>query len=137
VGRGVAAEIDKVAAHLASHADPALQGIGLQLAAATAALHSAIDWMVRSYGANPRAAHAVAVPYLKLWGITAGGWQMGRAALIAATQLAAGTGSSAFWRTKIATARYYADAILPQAEGLAHAITQGAEAALALTADEF
>ena len=41
----VAAQIDKVAAHLASHTDPSLNAIGLRLAAATAALQSAIDWM--------------------------------------------------------------------------------------------
>jgi acyl-CoA dehydrogenase len=137
VARAVAAEIDKVSARLASQADPGLQAIGVQLAAATASLQSAIDWMVSAYANNTRAAHAVSVPYLKLWGITAGGWQMGRAALIAAEQTNKGTGNVAFMRAKIATARFYADSILPQAEGLAHTITEGGEAALALAAEEF
>ena len=47
--------------------------------------------MVPAYGAQPRAAHAGAVPYLELWGLVAGGWQMGRAALIAAEHLRDGT----------------------------------------------
>ena len=41
--------------------------------------------------------------------LAAGGWQMGRAALVAADQLAAGEGDSQFLHAKIATARYYAD----------------------------
>ena len=88
VATAVAAEIDKVAAKLASHADPVLNAIGLQLASSTADLQSAIDWLVPAFAQHTRAAHAGAVPYLKLWGLVAGGWQMGRAALIAHEQLA-------------------------------------------------
>ena len=83
VARAIAADIDKVAAKLASHADPMLNAIGLQLASATSDLQSAIDWLVPAAGPHARAAHAGAVPYLKLWGVVAGGWQLGRAALIA------------------------------------------------------
>jgi len=133
----VAAEIDRVAAHLASHADATLRDIGLKLAAATAALQSAIDWLVPAYGSSVRLAHASAVPYLKLWGLVAGGWQMGRAALVATTRLAQNNGDADFDRAKVATARYYADCLLPQADGLAQAITQGSDSVLALTAEQF
>jgi hypothetical protein len=135
--RTVTAEIDKVAARLASHADASLREIGLKLAAAEAALDSAIDWMVPAYGSNVRAAHAAAVPFLELWGLTAGGWQMGRAALIAADKLARGQGDADYWRAKIATAHFYAECLLPQAEGLAQSITEGSDTVLALTADQF
>src|SRR6185436_10319471 len=50
--RLVAAQIDKVAAKLASNPDPALNAIGLRLAAATAALQNAIDWIVQTFGSN-------------------------------------------------------------------------------------
>src|SRR4030095_7877578 len=116
---------------------PALREIGLRRAAATAALQSAIDWMVPTYGANVRVAHAAAVPYLTLWGITAGGWQMGRAALIAHEQLASGKGDAEFLRAKIATARFYAENLLPEADALAQSITVGSDAALELTAAQF
>src|SRR6478672_3836062 len=111
----VAAQIDKVAAKLASNADPSLNAIGLRLAAATAALQTAIDWIVQTFGTNPRAAHASSVPYLKLWGLCAGGWQMGRAALVATEKLKSDAGDVAFLRAKIATARFYAECLLPQA----------------------
>ena len=133
----VAGDIDRVAAKLASHGDRSLQAIGLSLASATAALQGAIEWVVRTYGENPRVAHAGSVPYLQLWGIVAGGWQMGRAALLAAQQLVSGQGDTEFLRAKIATARFYADSMLPQASGLAHTITEGGESVLALTADAF
>jgi len=135
--RVVAAEIDKVAARLASHANPALRPIGLRLAAVTAALQSAIDWMVPAFGQEVRAAHAGAVPYLKLWGLAAGGWQLGRAALVAADKLAKDEGDASFMHAKIATAQFYAECLLPPAEGLARAITDGGESVLALTADQF
>jgi alkylation response protein AidB-like acyl-CoA dehydrogenase len=137
VARAVAGEIDKVASKLASRNEPTLQAIGVQLAAATADLHAAVDWMVPAYGQHTRAAHAVAVSYLKLWGLAVGGWQMGRAALVAADQLASGDGDAHFLHAKIATARFYADFLLPQASALAHTIVHGSESALALEAEAF
>jgi len=137
VANAVAGEIDKVAAKLAARTEPALQAIGVQLAAATADLQAAIDWMVPAFGAHTRAAHAGAVAYLKLWGIVAGAWQMGRAALIAADHLAAGEGDPQFLHAKIATARYYADCLLPQASGYAHTVVHGGESTLALAAEAF
>jgi 3-(methylthio)propanoyl-CoA dehydrogenase len=133
----VAAQIDKVAAHLASHADPALNAIGLRLAAATAALQAAIDWMLASFATNPRIAYAGSVPYLELWGVVAGGWQMGRAAEVAVDQLARGEGDAAFLRAKLATARFYAESVLPLADAHAQAVVSGSATALALAADQF
>jgi hypothetical protein len=133
----VAAQIDKVAAHLASHTDGSLNAIGLRLAAATAALQNAIDWMLTTCAANPRAAYAGSVPYLRLWGLVAGGWQMGRAAKVAVEKLQAGDGNASFLRAKLATARYYAESLLPQADAFADAVVNGSTAALALSADQF
>ena len=137
VARSVAAEIDRTAAELAAHGDPSLRAIGAGLAEATTALKAAIDWMVPAFGAKPGAAHAGAVPYLRLWGLVAGGWQMGRAALIAARHLQDGTGAASFFKAKITTARFYADCLLPQAAGLARTITGGGESVMALAADQF
>jgi len=133
----VAAQIDKVAAKLASNADPSLNAIGLRLAAATAALQTAIDWIVQTFGTNPRAAHASSVPYLKLWGLCAGGWQMGRAALVATEKLKSDAGDVAFLRAKIATARFYAECLLPQADAYAQAVVGGSASVLAIPAEQF
>jgi alkylation response protein AidB-like acyl-CoA dehydrogenase len=135
--RAVADDIDRAAARLASHRDASLREIGLRLAAATAALQSSIDWLIPTYGSNVRIAHAAAVPYLKMWGLVCGGWQLGRGALIATEQLSSGEGDSDFLRAKVTTARFYAEALLPQAEALAQSMTGASDAALALTADQF
>ncbi|MEO8536057.1 MAG: acyl-CoA dehydrogenase [Betaproteobacteria bacterium] len=137
VARTVAAQIDKVAAQLASHDEVSLNAIGLRLAAATASLQNAIDWVVTTFATNPRMAHAGSVPYLKLWGLVAGGWQMARAAKVAADQLRQGAGDPAFMRAKIATAHFYAESLLPQAEALAQSVVGGSSTVLALSADQF
>jgi hypothetical protein len=137
VAIAVAADIDRVAAKLASHTDPVLNAIGLQLAASTSDLQTAIEWLVPAFGRQPRAAHAGAVPYLKLWGLVAGGWQLGRAALIAHAQLESGADDASFLRAKIATARFYAECLLPQASGYAHAVTHGGDSVLALPVEAF
>jgi alkylation response protein AidB-like acyl-CoA dehydrogenase len=137
VARAVIGEIDGVAAKLAGSPDAGLAAIGARLATASRELKAALEWLVPAYGADPRAAHAGAVPYLRLWGLVVGGWQMGRAALIAASQLAEGRGDAKFNHAKIATARFYADCLLPHAGGYSAAIVGGGAAALALADDAF
>ena len=61
-------------------------------------------------------------------GIVTGGWLLTKAAL-AATELLAGDRngfSDEFLRQKVITARFYAKQLLPQAAGLAPAVTAGA-----------
>jgi acyl-CoA dehydrogenase len=135
--RLVADDIDKLAAELGHNEDPALRSIGKGLSEAVAAVRNATEWMVAATGSNPTAAHAVAVPYLRLWGLAVGGWQLGRAALIAAKRLADGAGDPRFMQAKIATARFFAEALLPQVAALARAVTDSGEATLALAAEQF
>ena len=49
----------------------------------------------------------------------------GRDLPMAAARLAAGTGDATFYRAKIATARFYADQILPQAAACATTVMAG------------
>ena len=101
------------------------------------ALAHATKWVVEHFPQDPNAVAAVSVPYLKLWGIVAGGWLMARAAEIAAAKLTAGAGDAAFCTTKIATARFYVEHILPQAPALAEEITGGAASVLAFDSAAF
>ncbi len=80
---------------------------------------------------------AGSVPYLKLAGIVLGGWQMARAATIAAAKLDAGGADSAFYRAKLETARFFADHLLTQAGGLRDAIVEGAATVMALETELF
>jgi len=117
-----------------SNADVAAQREGLKRAANAVA--AATQWIVDTFGSNPNAVAAVAVPYLKLWGTAAGGWQMARAALIAERRLADG-GDADFYRAKIATARFYSEHILPLTAALHSEVVRGAGSVLALEEAQF
>ena len=80
---------------------------------------------------------ACSVPYLKLWGVVAGGWQMARAAQIAAAKIAARDADTDFYKAKLATARFYAEHVLTQARWLQAEIQQGAPSVMALSEDQF
>mgnify|MGYP000420915649 CR=1 FL=1 len=116
--------------------DSDLAGIGARQQAAIAALEKAVNWLVATFSADPKAAHAGAVPFLYLFGIVAGGWQMGRAAVIARSKLAAGE-TDPLWAAKLATTRFYADHFLTQAAGLAESVVAGAAGTLELADDSF
>jgi alkylation response protein AidB-like acyl-CoA dehydrogenase len=109
-----------------------LAPIRVALTEAVALLERAVAWVVDTSATDARAVAAGAVPFLKLFGVVAGGWQMGRAAHVAQARLGAGDNSDpGFYRAKLATARFYADHVLPQAHGLAHAAMFGASSVLA------
>ncbi|TMG96749.1 MAG: acyl-CoA dehydrogenase [Betaproteobacteria bacterium] len=137
VARSVIGEIVGLATALSADANGALVPIGNELQSAAAALKSAVDWVVPTYGKASRAAHAASVPYLRLWGLVAGGWQLARGAQVAARLLAENKGDASFYRGKVATARFYAECLLPQAAALARAITLGSESVLALSDEQF
>ncbi|HXE40313.1 MAG TPA: acyl-CoA dehydrogenase, partial [Azonexus sp.] len=120
----------------AAQLDGDLAVIGARQTAAVDALEKAVDWIVGHFAGNPKAAHAGAVPFLYLLGIVAGGWQMGRAAVIARARIAAGDADS-FWAAKLATTRFYADHFLTQAAGLAESIVAGGAGALEMADDSF
>jgi alkylation response protein AidB-like acyl-CoA dehydrogenase len=122
---------------LASAAGAALAPIRASLAEATTTLAHATDWLVETHATDPALALAGASPYLRLFGTVAGGWLMGMAALAALRRLKEGQGQSALLRSKLATARFYADNFLVEADGLAAQITRGGESLTALTAEQF
>ncbi|WP_341647351.1 acyl-CoA dehydrogenase C-terminal domain-containing protein [Thauera humireducens] len=97
----------------------------------------AVAYILATYSQDIKAVSVGSVPFLKLLGIVAGGWQMGRAALVAKRKLDAGEGEASFYKTKIVTARFYADHVLAQASGLAYTIVNGAAGALELSEEQF
>jgi hypothetical protein len=97
-----------------------------------AALEVATEWLLANGEEHPRETAAGAVPYLKLMGVVAGGWLMARAARIARDLLRHAEAREGFARAKIATARFYADHILPEAGAYRHEVTAGAASTLAL-----
>lgn len=136
--RAVIGEIRAIDAELAKHqSHPALSVLRSALRSGVDALTEATEWLLANYSTSPKGAAAGAVPYLKLWGTVAGGWQMARAALIAKQQLDGGSQEYDFYRAKLGTARFYAEHILPLASAYRAAIVNGAESVLALEEAQF
>ena len=106
------------------------------LAAGTKAVGECVDYIVATAGTDPKAAFSGAVPFLKLMGIVCGGWQMARSALVAEKKLAEGGGDAAFYKTKITTARFYADHVLVQAPGLAATMVSGSAGVMAVSEED-
>jgi 3-(methylthio)propanoyl-CoA dehydrogenase len=106
-----------------------------QLAQGAQAVSDCVDFIVGTK--DQRAAFAGAVPFLKLMGIVAGGWQMARAALIAEKKLSSRDGDKSFYEAKISTARFYGDHVLVQASGLRDTVVKGGAGVMALTDEQF
>ncbi len=126
----------KLDAKLAASMNDDVRAAREHLKRAIDGLATATQWVVDTFPKDPNAVAAVSVPFLKLWGTVGGGWMMARAALLADAKVAKG-GDANFCRAKIATARFYAEHILPQAGGLAREVTGGASSILALTEAQF
>jgi acyl-CoA dehydrogenase len=116
---------------------PALAVIRGRLAEAGSALARTTHRMLDAAKSEPELADAGATAYLDLFGTVMGGYLMARAALIAHTRLSDGTEDAEFYATKLATAEYYASAILPQALALEHAALGGAAAVFGVNEHEF
>jgi alkylation response protein AidB-like acyl-CoA dehydrogenase len=125
-------EMEAVVRQLGPNKNVHLASIGDRFSSAISRLREATQWIVETYPQNPAAVAAGSVYYLKLMGITCGGWMMARSAHIAATQMEAGGGDGAFLRAKLLTARFYGDHILSQAMGLCAATMRGADSVLAM-----
>jgi alkylation response protein AidB-like acyl-CoA dehydrogenase len=128
-------EIGKFAATL--EGDDDLVAIKASLEAGVKALADTSTWIGMNAMSDLSKAFACSVQYLKLWGVVAGGWQMARAAQIAAAKVAAGDADAAFYRAKIATARFYADHVLSQSSWLKHQIVEGSADVLRLGDDAY
>jgi len=138
-GRAMAAligEMCAVDAQLGGSDNLDFPAIRENLAVGIQALEQATQWMLQTIGRDPDAALGASVNYMMLTGYVCGGWQMARAALVARARLNAGEDED-FCRAKIATARFYAEQILPKANALLTAVKSGASTALVLEEAQF
>jgi alkylation response protein AidB-like acyl-CoA dehydrogenase len=120
-------------AELGKSANADVKALRAQLAQGVQAVSDCVNYIVESK--DPRATFAGAVPFLKLMGVVAGGWQMARAALAAERGL--NSGDKAFLQAKIATARFYGDQVLVQAAALRDTVVKGAAGVLSVPEEQF
>ncbi|MDD5296337.1 MAG: acyl-CoA dehydrogenase [Rhodocyclaceae bacterium] len=135
--KAVIAEMSALDAKLAAQEGADFATIRKALAEGVAAVSACVDFILANFAKEAALVAAGSVPFLKLMGVVSGGWQMARAALAADALLKEGSGDPAFYRAKIATSRFYADHVMPQAAGLARTMLEGGESVLALEEAQF
>ncbi|MEO7348282.1 MAG: acyl-CoA dehydrogenase [Terrimesophilobacter sp.] len=99
------------------------------LAESVTALKKTTGWMLRHGLGDPNSILAGSAPYLRMWGVTLGGWLLAKGALAAAA-----TGDKKLAHEKLVLARFYAEQLLPQAAALQGAATAGKDDLFALDA---
>jgi alkylation response protein AidB-like acyl-CoA dehydrogenase len=115
VARAVCARISETERALAKMPGEDFRVMRQGLQAGRLALESAVEYVLANAEERPVQVYAGAVPYLRLAGLVLCGWQMARAMLAAHAERER---DGAFCERKIATARFYAEALLPQALAL-------------------
>ena len=91
-------------------------------------------YMLGLLATAPDRAMAVSVPFLKLCGLTIGGWLMARAADVSAHKLAGGATDREFLAGKLASAHFYGSQVLPQVFALEQIVKSGSDAVIATDA---
>ncbi|MBV8332777.1 MAG: acyl-CoA dehydrogenase [Candidatus Eremiobacteraeota bacterium] len=133
----VGKKMEKVAKECAASENADVKAIGEALLKSLAALMEVSQWMGMTGMGDMKKALACSVPYLKLWGVIAGGWQMARAAQIAAAKLAAGDPEAEFFKAKLATAKFYTTHVLSQGAYFKKQIVEGSGDVMALSEEQF
>ena len=134
--RAIVARIEATEQALAASPNKDAQAFAKRLTAARLAFLDAVAFIAGNTKTSPNAAFAGSVPYLMLAGNLVGGWQLGRALLVAVERIAAND-DAAFMTAKIATARFYGDHILSKAPGVRDSIVDGADGCLAMPLEAF
>ena len=133
----VGKKMEAVAKECAADSDATVKRIGDALGKALATLNETSQWIGMSAMGDLHKAFACSVPYLRLWGAVAGGWQMARAAQISARKIAAGDAEVDFYRAKLATAAFYATHVLSQAAWFKQQIMDGSADVMRLNETQF
>ncbi len=137
-GRSLRRFFHPVAAFIEAKKDDAAIGPLVQaLAKGFGALQLATAHIAERGQRDPEEAGAAATEYLRLFGLVALGFMWARSAEVAAAKLPAANGDAGFYRTKLATARFYMERILPGAFALLPAIKSGKAAMMALGEADF
>ena len=108
------------------------------LRGAVKALEASTMWLMQNGMKNPDNAGAASTDYLNLMGLVALGYMWALMAEKSLTALDEGAGDkTSFHEGKLATARYYMERILPEAQAHMMRIEAGAESMMALAAEAF
>jgi hypothetical protein len=94
-------------------------------------LQQATLWLAQNGIADPNNAGAGAVDYLRMMGIVTVGWMWARMAKLATEKLAANPPNRAFYESKLVSARYWMERMIPECPMLFERIRAGAATVMA------
>ncbi len=94
-------------------------------------------WLLEQSADDANAPGSVSYNFMMLFGYLAGGWMMVQSALQAQAQLDSGAGDTDFLQTKLVTARFYCEHLLPRASACLDVIQAGSASVMALAEDQF
>jgi len=123
------AELRGIVGEIEAANDPAFGTIGARLTEALDGLARAVAWL--NAQTDKAAALCGATPFLRLFASTAGGCMLAQDALMAARE---GSAAAADAAGRVALARFYADNIVIQAQGLERMVVDGAASIVAADA---
>ncbi|MEO1044827.1 MAG: acyl-CoA dehydrogenase C-terminal domain-containing protein [Pseudomonadota bacterium] len=121
----------------AAKEDAALADFAARLEKANGELKAATMWFMQNGMQNPNHVGAGAHSYMHIMGIVSLGLMWLRMSKAAQEALANGSGNAKFYETKLATARYFAERIMPDAGALRRKIEAGGDAIMALEPEMF
>jgi len=106
---------------------------------ALVATEEATGWIFARGAENPNDVMAGATPYLKMLGQLVGGWLLARQAVFAEEQVKNGSDKfdTEYLNSKIVTARFYAEQLLPISGSQLNAVTAGSSDLYAMQAEGF
>ncbi|MGB3809856.1 MAG: acyl-CoA dehydrogenase C-terminal domain-containing protein [Parvibaculum sp.] len=136
-GRGVFAFFKLIDDFIAANKDEALAPYAAALASARKDLEAATMWFMENALANPDNAGAGSAEYLHLFGVTAVGYMWALMAKASIAKIAEGKGDNAYYETKLKTARYYFERVVPETATHLARIRVGAAPLMDFAADEF
>jgi hypothetical protein len=134
IAKVFAGKIVQTEKDLAANSSADAMAVLKQLSAARAAFESSVDYILTHAQSDVKAVYAGSFAYLRLCGLVLGAWQMARA-LLAAQRLR--DSDPGFYDAKIATARFFAEHLLPQSQALAISIAESGHSTNALEVEQF
>jgi alkylation response protein AidB-like acyl-CoA dehydrogenase len=101
------------------------------------ALAEVTDWILARAPTDDNVAGSVSVNLLMLMGTVIAGWHMARAAVASIEKLESGTADNSFYESKLVTARFYAEQVMPRVRAYRDAVIAGSENIMALGEHQF
>jgi alkylation response protein AidB-like acyl-CoA dehydrogenase len=131
-GESIKGLLYEIKAFAEEELDNKLAGIQSSLLSAVDAALDVSNWFLEMHGRNARAVAAGSVPYQRLMSETVGAWLLAKGAVVAQNRIAAGDSDIKYLTSKIVTARFFAERLLPVSTSLASTIKTGDELLFAL-----